>query len=365
MKLSVVAPEVAGGLVQEISRCANSQNAIRPSDFFANHPFHLRMEEISRRILAPSVGGSQVQTHWYYERARGQHLNDQTTLKTSAKRDQFLRLNPRSQVITKTDLAKVESCFDLLPDVACKGAEKAFDAFADRVAVEWEDETKRSVYSDDWYRAAAARTILFRATEALVSKAEWYESGRGYRAQIVAYTSARLAALTAKKSGGGRLDYLKVWSAQAAGEVLERQVLKIAEIMHKVLWSPPQAGQNISEWAKQQACRKRALETDVPVVPGLDAFLVERADARSDDRKQREDQRVTDGLAAVAEVVTLGSAFWQRLRAFARTNRLASPDEDSALAIACAIPRKVPADWQASRALAVKSRCEEAGFEGN
>jgi len=362
MKLSVVAPEIASELVQEISRCANSQNAIRASDFFANHPFHLRMEEISRRILAPAIGGSQVQTHWYYERARGQYLNDQAAL-TTAKRDQFQRLNPRNQVITKTDLAKVESCFDLLPDIACKGAEKAFNAFADRVAAEWEDETKRSIYGDDWYRAAAARTILFRATEALVSKADWYETGRGYRAQIVAYTTARLAFLAAKKSGGGRLDYLKVWAAQTAGAVLERQLLKIAEIMNQVLWSPPQAGQNISEWAKQQACRKRAFETEVPVLPGLDLYVVERADARSDDRRQREDRRVTDGLAAVSEVVMLGSTFWQQLRAFARTNKLASPDEDSILGIACAIPKKVPADWQASVALAVKKRCEEAGFE--
>lgn len=364
MKLSVVAPEVASGLVQEISRCANSQNAVRLSDFFANHPFHLRMEEISRRILAPAIGGSQVQTHWYYERARGQHLNDQASLSTAARREQFLRRNPRHQVITKTDLAKVESCFDLMPDVACKGAEKSFTAFADRVAEEWEDESRRSLFGDDWYRAAAARTILFRATEALVSKAEWYESGRGYRAQIVAYAIARLAALAAKQSDGGRLDYMKVWSAQAAGGVLERQALKIAEIMRQVLWSPPQPGQNISEWAKQQACRKRALDTDVPVVQGLDAFLVGKADARSDDRKQREDRRVADGLAAVTEVVGLGAPFWQRLRAFARTERLASPDEDSALAVACLVPRKVPADWQASRALAVKRRCEDAGFKG-
>ena len=154
-----------------------------------------------------------------------------------------------------------------------------------------------------------------------------------------------------------------MWSAQAAGEVLERQALKIAEIMNQVLWSPPQTGQNISEWAKQQACRKRALETDVPVVPGLDAFLVDKANARADDREQREGQRVTDGLAEVTEVITLGAAFWQRLRAFARTKRLASLDEDAALAIACSVPRRVPADWQASRVLAVKKRCEEAGFE--
>src|SRR6185369_15321991 len=122
------------------------------------------------------------------------------------------------------------------------------------------------------------------------------ESGRGYRAQIVAYTIARLATLAARQSAGGRLDYTKVWSTQAAGAVLERQLLLIAEIMNHVLWSPPISGQNISEWAKQQACRKRALETDVPVVAGLDALLVEKADARSDDRKHREEQRVTDGL---------------------------------------------------------------------
>jgi hypothetical protein len=72
MKLSVVAPAVAEELIPRISRFANTQNTVRASDFFANHAFHRRMEEISRRILAPAVSGSLTQTHWYYERARGQ-----------------------------------------------------------------------------------------------------------------------------------------------------------------------------------------------------------------------------------------------------------------------------------------------------
>ena len=93
MKLSVVNPEVAAELIPRISRYANSQNGVRASDFFANHEFHRRIEEISRRLLAPAVGGSQVQTHWYYERARGQHLNDQAGMSVS-KRDQFLRTQP-------------------------------------------------------------------------------------------------------------------------------------------------------------------------------------------------------------------------------------------------------------------------------
>jgi AIPR protein/abortive infection phage resistance-like protein len=94
MKLSVVTPTVASDLIPLISRFVNSQNGVRPSDFFANHAFHRRIEEVSRRILAPAVAGSQVQTHWYYERARGQHLNDQAGF-TLAKRNQFLLINPR------------------------------------------------------------------------------------------------------------------------------------------------------------------------------------------------------------------------------------------------------------------------------
>jgi hypothetical protein len=46
MKLSVVEPELGPQMVPLISRFANSQNAVRASDFFANHPFHRRMEQI-------------------------------------------------------------------------------------------------------------------------------------------------------------------------------------------------------------------------------------------------------------------------------------------------------------------------------
>ena len=51
-------------------------------------------------------------------------------------------------------------------------------------------------------------------------------------------------------------------------------MLIIAEAMAGVLRSPPQAGQNITEWAKQQACRKRALETPVEEVAGFPRRLV-------------------------------------------------------------------------------------------
>jgi hypothetical protein len=360
MKLSVVEPELGAMMVPLISRYANSQNAVRASDFFANHPFHRQIEQISRRLMAPAVGSSQVQTHWYYERARGQHLNDQAGL-SPAKKQQFLRINPKQQVITKTDLAKVEQAFDQLPDIVCKGAEKSFVAFADRITADWRDDGKRALYGDDWFRDAVARVILFRTTEQIVSRAAWYEGG--YRAQIVAYAAARLAALAEKRSEGGRLDFSRVWAAQAVPEPLMRQVDAIAEAMAQVLRNPPQAGQNISEWAKQQACRKRALETEVDVVSGFDGFVAGRDEVRTAKRDRRDEGRIDEGLARVTEVIGLGAPFWQAVERFAMGRRLATPDDLKALHPARNIPRMVPEPWQAGQVIELLRRCREHGFE--
>ena len=359
LKLSVVSPELAEELVPRISRFANFQNSVRASDFFANHPFHQRMEQISRRLLAPAVSGSLVQTRWYYERARGQHLNDQTGL-TEAQKAQFERMNPRRQVITKTDLAKVESCFNGLPDIACRGAEKAFTAFAERVSDDWKEEARRATYGEDWFRSAVARWLLFKATETLVSGAAWYENG--YRAQIVAYATARLAELARVRSDGGALDYMRIWAAQAAGPVLERQLLSLAKTMVGVLRSPPVAGQNISEWAKQQACRRQALAAEVEVDPDFDSLLLGKDDVRAARLDAQGAQRMAAGLMAVTEVMSLGAAYWQELRSFARAHRLVTADDEKVVGVACLMPKKLPEDWQAARLLVVKKRCEQAGF---
>jgi hypothetical protein len=100
----------------------------------------------------------------------------------------------------------------------------------------------------------------------------------------------------------------------------------------------------------------------VPLEDGFDAFLIGRAEVKAAKRDDQEKQRVTDGMQAVTQVIEAGGPFWVAVRDFARANRLASPDDESALKIACAIPRKIPADWQAERLLKVRQRCEEAGF---
>ena len=131
----------------------------------------------------------------------------------------------------------------------------------------------------------------------------------GYRAQIVAYTLARLAQLARDATNGGTIDWSRIWTAQTADEVFRQQMLVIAEAMADVLQSPPLAGQNIGEWAKQQACRKRALETDVAEVAGLRARLVGREDRKAAQKAAREDGKVDRGIEAITGVLQKDAPF--------------------------------------------------------
>ncbi|MBK7006935.1 MAG: AIPR family protein [Burkholderiales bacterium] len=113
MKLSVLAPEKAGEMIPLIARYANSQNKVNDADFSPTTCI-TRLEEISRGLETPPASGVQYGTHWFYERARGQFLNQETGL-TRAMKEQFLLKNPKSQLLTKTDIAKLENTAWLSP----------------------------------------------------------------------------------------------------------------------------------------------------------------------------------------------------------------------------------------------------------
>ena len=80
MKLSELTPETTGKYTPLIARYANSQNTVSDADFYSNQEFHQRIEQISRLLRAPALGGAQYGTHWRYERARGTYMNEQAKL---------------------------------------------------------------------------------------------------------------------------------------------------------------------------------------------------------------------------------------------------------------------------------------------
>ena len=270
MKLSVIDPERAEKVVPKISEYANTQNTVNAADFFANHPFHVRMEEFSRRVWARSPDGTFRETKWFYERARGQYLDAKTYL-TAAEKKKFDAEYPKAQSFTKTDLAKFENVWECIPHIVSKGAQANFAHFAKLVGKRWDaDETQ---FNEQYFCHAMARALIFRRLEKLISAQPWYEGG--YRANIVAYTLSKLAQLV--QESGKMVDFQSIWQNQKLSDELESALIEIAVATQTVILNTPEGMRNISEWAKKESCWTRVKALDIALPKKFKSQLISRA----------------------------------------------------------------------------------------
>jgi len=356
MKLSIVDPEQALEVVPRISEYANSQNRVNAADFFANHPFHVRMEGFSRRIYAPSPDGSFRESKWFYERARGQYQDARAHL-TTAQRRKFDLEYPRRQMFSKTDLAKFLMLWRGQPDMVSKGAQKNFAEFAKIVGDEW---AKRSDgFNELFYKHSIAKAIVFRAVEKLVTEQPWYEGG--YRANIVAYAIAKMA-----HSAGDHkvaVDFDTIWQQQAISEAMHAALVIAAKQANEVLLSAPAGVRNVTEWAKQKACWKRMREEDVEWPAMWLAELVPAGEQKDAKRAAVKEQKVLNGIEAQAAVLHAGAGLWRDAREWGAGRRLLSPTELGVLDVAAAIPDKVPSEKQSMVAIQALKKLQSEGCQ--
>lgn len=357
MKLSVIAPEKSGEMIPWISRFANSQNRVNDADFFANHDYHRRLQEISRRLWAPARPGTQHETHWFYERARASYMNE-TAVLSPAKKRRFTEINPRSQVITKTELAKSENAWAERPHIVSKGAQKNFLDFADRITKEWDADSDR--FNEHYFRSMVCRVILFRKTEEIVSAQPWF--GGGYRPNVVAYTLARLARLIEDDGAKRRLDVDAIWLRQGTTPAIDAELTLIAKAMNDVITWAERRVQNVTEWAKQSDCWERATNTPVELLPELAAELCESEVLAKKAKAAKTLQHLDSGISAQATVVALGPAYWTQAWVWAQKQKLIGPPEDSLMRQAAGFGHGLPTDWQCVKLLDLKKRLELEGL---
>lgn len=317
MKLTVVATDVAHDLIPRIAEYANTQNKVAVADFFANHPFHRKIQEISRRLLVPARAGQRVQSKWFYERSRGQFQNERLYLSKKEK-DLFDLEYPSRQVINKTELAKYDSVLEAKPHWVSLGAQKNFIRFAgkfsskgDRTeAQQWEELSPS--FGDTYYQHIVAVALLWKAGEDLVSAAKgaWYEGD--YRPQIVAYAWSII--FNALRRAGREPDLNKIWDHQAVPASLLQTFTRAAVLAQRSLLELPAGSSNVGEWAKKEACWQRAAE--IPF--RLDSSALEWSIGRDDARLERKDAKrrgaQDDGISLQALVVERArSGYWQAL----------------------------------------------------
>ena len=306
MKLSVVKDlEKTHDFVSKVSQYANTQNKVNPSDFFSNSPFHKEFKDYSKRIRVPAVGGNQLQTHWFYERVRGEYLNEQAYY-TPAKKRQFLLENPKDQLLEKTLLAKAEVSWLEKPDTVSKGAQDSAKIFADEISDILE---KNSLaITEVYYKNTVAKVILFKFIEKLISKAPWYN--QAYRAQAVAYTMAYLAFLV--KATEKKFNFKVIWDTQTVPDYLEKILYVIAEEIYRYITTPKENYGNPSQWCKRETCwnEVKQLTIDISIDQRL---LINSEDNLYVEKSAKSEKRLDNGIEIQTFVISQKSTVWREL----------------------------------------------------
>ncbi|UVS53099.1 AIPR family protein [Bacteroides thetaiotaomicron] len=202
MKISVIKnKENLPDIVPKISRYANTQSAVKKSDFNINEEFLVELEQRSREEWVLNSSGNPV-SKWFFERTRGQYLDKAKRQSNGSKTErEFYAEYPKNQMFDKTTLSKFMIAWDQNPASVCKGGENNYGIFFERMK-------QAGIRFDKIrYHRTIAKVILFKAIDAYYGK-----DGialPGYKSNMVAYTVSLLSYVSNKA-----LDLDTIWREQ-------------------------------------------------------------------------------------------------------------------------------------------------------
>lgn len=359
MKLTEVEDEEAVKIIPQISRCSNSQNKVNEADFFATSGFHIRMEQISRRLFAPATGGDQFDTHWFYERARGQYLQEQLKM-TPTQKKKFTNQNPKKQLITKTDLAKYINSWNGLPHTVSKGAQANFLAFANEVDPKWRENNE--IYNEQYFKDTISKAILFKGIENLVSNQPWYQNS--YRANIVTYSIAYFAYKLKEQFKGYEFDFSKIWSKQAVPNEILKVFVEITEKVFNSITDPSRATMNVTQWCKKQICWEKVKQIEMKFDNKISKYLIGKEEKKKKLSEGKKEQKFVNEIEVQSKIINLGEAYWQKVLKFGREKGLINRDDEKILNVVVSMNSgRIPNGRQCRQLDDIVERLENEGFK--
>ena len=343
-------------LTKTISECANSQNAVKPADFFSNHPFHVKMEQLSHRVMAPPVDGNPYQTVWFYERSRGKWEQEQKKL-TSHQRDLFKEKYPKNQLITKEKLAKCYNAILMHPDQVCKSSADNFKIFAPYIDGIYEND--RDSINEEFFKKSVCSIIIFDTLDKLISQEEWYPKG-GNKAQITPYTISKLMTLLPK---GTDLDWVSIWNKQTLYPALATELLKLAYFTHKYLEKKADGGL-VRSLSRLVGTWSDFKNVEFNLSESFQRTLISKEETRTVEQAARRAHKFNSKIDVSVEIFKLGSPYWMNVyNALTKEELLSYGDCDFIRSIASYIGKgSLPSTAQCRRLLKIVEKAEDKGY---
>lgn len=343
-------------ITRKISECANSQNAVSATDFFSNHPFHVIMEKMSRKVMAPPVNGKPYQTIWFYERSRGKWDQEQMKL-TDAQTKLFREKNPKNQVVKKEKLAKCLNSIYMNPNQVCQSSAINFSRFA--TIIDDMYEKHRDDINEEFFKKSIDSVIIFDTLDAMIGKASWYPKG-GNKAQITPYTISKLMTLIPKDKD---LDWKTIWQKQTLYPALAEELIKLAYVTHKFLMQEANGGlvRTISRTQKVwDDFKKYKYELSDQFL----ASLISKEETKSEEQAAKRAHKFNSEIDNSVEIFNLGANYWYKIyNDLVKSSIFSYGDCAFVKGIADYINKnRLPTPAQCKRLMKIVAKAEDKGY---
>ncbi len=362
MKISVLEHSMAEKIIPKISEYSNSQNKVDASDFFSNHPFHIRMEEYSRKTSIPSANGNQFQQYWFYERARGQYNQGKMKLGTkSSQLKKYTDRYPEKMVITMLDLAKYMEIYDCKPDIVSRGKQKTLQVFAEKIKSEWQK--NNDIFNVFYYKRMISIAIMYKCTDEIIKQTEWYKEKRSYKANVIAYTLSIIFHYVKTNKKDYEIDFGYIWNNQNIYEELEDQIKVLSKEVYNFI-TGPRATENVTEWCKKDLCWTKAKDMVWTINDPFIFSLVEKSVFNAINKEEKANRKIVDEVDSLKEIMTRGTAYWKKVLAWGVERGFLSDKEISILKmiVNMNITGRIPSEKQGKIVISVRKRMIKEGM---
>ncbi|MBU3144628.1 AIPR family protein [Clostridium sp. CF012] len=348
--------EIYNNMVQKISKCANCQNPVKDADFFSNSPFHILIEKMSRKYMAPPIHGNLHPTVWYYERFRGKWEQEQMKL-TKSEREKFKAKYPKEQKLTKELLAMYLITLDCLPYVVARGSAKNMKYFADNIDRQYT--TSKEQFNEFYFKRAICAAIIFKNVDKLLYRQPWYPKG-GNKAQIVPYTISKIINCIPV---GLSLNFMIIWQKQELYQSLIHEVEIVCKIAHEFL--ADSHGIIVREYAKDVKTWEEFKCIPYSLTERFLIDLVPMEEIQSEARQAKKEQKLDNDLALEIIVLRFGADYWRRLLKIGLEKKVLNIKEMELLKIGTQIDSltpKIPSSLQAKKMMEIRDKLDSEGI---
>lgn len=343
-------------ITKTISQCANSQNAVSEADFFSNHPFHVIMEKLSSKVMAPPVDGNPYQTTWYYERSRGKWEQEQMKM-TVAQRKKYCEMHPKAQVIKKEKLAKCLNTIYMHPHQVCQSSAINFSKFANVIEKLYTD--SRDSINEEFFKKGVCAVIIFDQLDKIIGKASWYPKG-GNKAQIVPYTISKLFSLLPK---GKDIDWRMIWQKQRLTPEMAEELNRLAFFTHKYLEKEANGGL-VRSMSRLEGTWKKFQNEAYALSETFVRSLVSIEERKSDEGQAKRAHKFNSQIDAAVEIFKAGADYWMTVYTqLSKEDVLSWGELDFIQSISKYIQRgSLPTPAQCKRLIKIITKAEDYGY---